>query len=76
MPGEYNGDDDRVWLLIANKLANEATTEEIEELELIIQQYEEVAEMYKVLKQFWSCTKMNLKYMNGNDSPASDGKGV
>ncbi len=45
--------DDRIWLLVSNKLANDATQEELTELNCLLKENPEANENVKLMLDWW-----------------------
>jgi hypothetical protein len=45
--------EDHIWALVAKKLANEATEEEIKELDKLLMQYGDIDKRVKVIADWW-----------------------
>jgi hypothetical protein len=63
--------DDRIWLLVSNKLANEATDEELNELSYLLDENTEVNHAIKQMYEWWDtsnkqniATDSNLLFQN------------
>lgn len=52
-------EQDRIWTLLGRKLAGEATTRELEELELLIQQHPEFAFQIESVMEYWHVNTPN-----------------
>lgn len=56
-----DNNEEKIWKLIANKLSGEATEEELGELLAMINDDSGIAELYKILENFWNYTELQIK---------------
>jgi len=45
--------EDHIWALVAKRLANEATKEELQELDKLLKQYADIDKRVKIMADWW-----------------------
>jgi putative ABC transport system permease protein len=45
--------EDHIWALVAKRLANEATEEELQELDKLLKQYADIDKRVKIMADWW-----------------------
>src|SRR5262245_37357902 len=61
---KYIMNEERIWLLLSLRLSNEATAEELAELETALQEHPELASKAKLISNLWQSQQQAAKSNN------------